>query len=198
MQYVMLTYDIPTVISREVPSPVYTLRRIGFMANKSVCILPTHLLPVELIDSWKAHPEISYWVVDIGDRDEENIKKKAKQCMDQAMQNLHTSLIKNIAAADERLKEAIEVAKDNNGGVIDDTQSLALRKKRHSGVYGVLYNAEKELQDAIQFAMNFDLTDDLSDLYAGIKNALSAQWRLFNAQRDGDLKKKGKARKIGT
>jgi hypothetical protein len=106
----MLIYDIPDALSEVCPNPSGQLWPVGFRLNKSCWVLPQASLDSstvrELLAHWSNHPGVECHIIPYADRALKQIREIAAEKIRQRVVEIHTSFIKRLDAASERLEKA--------------------------------------------------------------------------------------------
>lgn len=135
-------------------------------------------------DNWEEHKDFrgrehrgpEGWVVRYHDDEIENLVRKAEKRICDRIRELHTALITNISSADEALKKAQD-AFDANTSQNEQSKVFAQRQNK---VRAILKKKAEELDQAIQAAERYDMHEDLSDLFSGLRSAIRSQVEDFN------------------
>ena len=95
---------------------------------------------------------------------------------------LHSSLIANIATADEGLKKAEQRWQETlaKGGQVSDKDTTTEWAKRNNRVRSELKSAADKLNEAIAVAEKYDATECVEDLFVALRAAIRAHELAFN------------------
>jgi hypothetical protein len=188
-EYVDLSYDIPTSKNSEVGNPSRMLWKYGFRRQLSCWTMPKHNLEAPEIKDLIAEYEAQGITVDVivfAEHQMEVVRKIAARKLDEQVRDIHTSLINAIITADEALKKAQEKeAAEKAGTSEEDTESksaVVTVARRNQRVRSSLRKAVEDFQNAVHCAELFDQSENLADLFAGIRSAIMAAREAFNAQ----------------
>lgn len=179
-EYYMLQYDIPTVKADVCPSPCNLLWRYGFRTTLSVWVLPKSSLEaqeiVDLRTLWKAN-DIKVRVMKYDESEVAAIKEMAREELEGEIRRAHTALIDNIAAADDRLKEAMNIMGPISPATLDKAEEY-----RDNQVRTHIKKAGEHLINAISCAELFDNTENVKDLLDALREAVNSQRSSFNVR----------------
>lgn len=198
--YVIFRYDIPSDVAtakfdhKADHYPCPTLWRHGFRDTLSVWIMPSkqveHPRIQNLIQGWRDynnHPErtgkpIKFRTVAISESEMNQIREMAVESLDEYIRELHTALITNIIAADERLKKQQDTFNKDieEGREVTQKQMDTAESTRDNAVRAMLKRKGEELNSAIASAELFDVTESVDDLLNGLRSALRSQVETFN------------------
>ncbi len=187
-RYTTLQYDIPDHLGRECPNPSGILWRNGFFRDQlSVWIGPVECLdnPAmrELFALWGRHG-IKFRTIRFADDENEQIHKIAQEALRKHLIDLHTSLIQCIASADKTLEEATAAAESDEKGppaALAPRYSERLEDRRDNGVRAILKKKVDEFLGAVKCAEHYEETEDVQQLFEGLRLAIRSQAGLFNA-----------------
>ncbi len=170
-----------------VTNPSNILWRYGFRSTLSCWILPQSSMEKTRVQDLLKHWEetgVDVTILPIGAEGIETIIRKAEKELDREIRRVHTSLINNIAAADQRLKDAqakFEEREKIGDNVTDKEQQTALAK-RDNDVRKNLRLAGNFLNDAIICAEMFDNTERVEHLLKALRECLKSSTESFNAE----------------
>jgi len=179
MRNVMLCYDIPTTVEpKDYPEPSSKLRRFAVRIQFSTWILAESELPRadEAIDAIKAVGG----VVDTVRYDESEwprIKLLAKRSLEREVERIRIYVDKSMAKTREKLVEAETMVSVNDVNAAIRYQQTALNR------------ALREIGDAEECSVAFDLTGDLSELTRAVRASIDARAMAFASE-------KGRARAV--
>jgi hypothetical protein len=140
----MLIYDIPDALSEVCPNPSGQLWPVGFRLNKSCWVLPQASLDSstvrELLAHWANYPGVECHIIPYAERALTQIREIAAEKIRQRIVEIHTSFIKRLDAASERLEKARaeldEVAKETPDVEAEHHQGQQ-RSIHHQAVCGI-------------------------------------------------------------
>src|SRR5205807_1040698 len=97
---------------------------------------------------------------------------------------IHTSLIERLSSAEDRMAEARAELVAGLACPADPTEreELALEQQRDNSARATLRDAIECFSGALKAAEAFDITDSLTDLFAGVRLAIRAETLAFNAR----------------
>jgi hypothetical protein len=184
----MLIYDIPDILNESCPNPSGQLWPVGFRLNKSCWVLPQASLDSstvrELLAHWADHPTVECHIIPYADRAMAQIRDIAAEKIRQRIVEIHTSFIKRLDAASERLEKARaeldQVAKETPD-VVSQRDYDKVEATRDSNVRAILKQSAKSLEAALTCARLFDEEENVADLFEGLRQAINSQVLSFNA-----------------
>lgn len=179
-QYVTLVYDIPTAKNADCPNPSRLLWGHGFRLNFSCWVMPKGQLEapavVELMGEWKQHG-IKHYVIEYAESQMDVVRAIAQEKLDEELRRVHTSLIECIMAADDALKTVMA----EFVGPLTPKMEDNILSARDNRVRARINLAIKEFRAALKCAELFDESENLADLFAGVRSAIIAHKEAFNA-----------------
>jgi seryl-tRNA synthetase len=184
----MLIYDIPDALSESCPNPSGQLWSVGFRLNKSCWVLPQASLDSstvrELLSHWSNHPTVECHIIPYADRALKQIREIAAEKIRQRVVEIHTSFIKRLDAASERLEKARaeldQVAKETPD-VVSSRDYEKVEASKDSNVRAILKQSATALEAALTCARLFDAEENVADLFEGLRQAINSQVLSFNA-----------------
>jgi hypothetical protein len=175
MRYVCYSYDIPKNIPpEEYPAPSLVLRRFAVRMQQSVWIVPDTMVSrtETLSDDIQALPGGKVRVFRFDLEELAAIKAEAQEALESEANRIRTYIEKAIAKTTERLtaaQRAMSVA-DTNAAIRYQQTSLA--------------NALREINDAEECAVAFDLTGSLAELMRSVRSVIEARAEAFVVVKD--------------
>lgn len=114
------------------------------------------------------------------------IKEKGAEQLRKAMILYHDNLIKNIIAADERLQAASDklnekVLEGETSELTASREQKALEDYRNNQVRNHIRNGAERLKMGIASAEQFDMTENVADLFEAFRQTVLSQQETFNA-----------------
>lgn len=177
-QFVSYSYDIPkSTPASDYPNPGATLHPIAVRVQQSVWYMKESMLPLA--------DDLTQRIKDVGgivdcfrfDACEYNaIRTKALRCLEQDANSIRAYVDAAIATTTKRIEKATKLMSVK--GVND-----AVRFQQSA-----LSRARRELAEAEECAMVFDLSGDVAELFKGVRAAIEARASAFAA-----VKKEAKA-----
>lgn len=184
----MLIYDIPSNLDQECPNPSNMLWPYGFRLNKSCWVLPEKGLNAaavqQLLAHWSHYPAVEVHVIPYAEHAKAQIRRIAGEKLREEIIRAHTSLINRLASASQRLADAraeLDAAAER-GEQISAEQYDTAERRRESDIRSILKKAGESLAASISCAEMFDETENVQDLLAGLRAAVSSELASFNAQ----------------
>lgn len=194
-----VNYYIPEQLDHLVPNPSPIFRRHGVRLDGSNWIMTEagvnhpdvqavfahmravaaeHTVRVRSRFGYVETTTVEHWTVPYHPAVVEQFRKMAEDKLAKEIIAIHTSLIERLEKAAKRLDEA------NAKLPPDATQNDrdALQEAYLASVRGTVNNATKCFADAIKAAESFDETENLSDLFEGVRQAIRAEGLAQNAK----------------
>ena len=179
--FTLLQYDIPQKLASACPNPSRLLWGFGFRMTLSVWILPNgsfECAPIQrLVSHWEGYKAqgLRCRIVPAGEFSAEQIRTILNEELSDAIRDCHTSLIVNIDNAAKKLDEA-------RNKLNASEKDLTGAQSAHDGsVRNHIKNAGAMLQNALQLAEMFDISEDTKTLIAALRMAAQSQAEAFNA-----------------
>lgn len=119
----------------------------------------------------------AYWHTMLRQEEYEKFVNIAQNKFCAHVRKLHASLIECIANADEALATAM---KSEEWTTLTAKQQETAQSYRNNRIRARIKNADKELADAIKCAEAFDMNENLTDLFAGLRAAIRSHRQAFN------------------
>lgn len=179
-----IEYDIPDRLLTDCPNPCSWFRSLAIHDTKS-----TWIFTEEVFNS----PEIQKFISDYraagckvrtikyaADMVNE-VRSRAQEALDRRLRDLHTSLIQNIANADQRLQEAQEALRAD-GKVPTQIEEQDVWARRNNRVRQILKVAAEDFATALECAEKYDTKEEAGDLINGVRAAIRSATQAFNAQ----------------
>jgi hypothetical protein len=182
-----LVYDIPASLNKQCPNPSSILWHYGFRLNKSCWVLPTENLSapavVELLDHWATFENVEAYTLHVDQRDMKLMKKKANERLTEEIVRSHTALINRIANASDNMARAAEkIESEMTEGTDQRTEAEKnVLRLRDQAVKAAIRDAAEDLRAAIECAQTFDETENVRELLRGLRAAVDAEAKAFNA-----------------
>lgn len=174
MRFVCYSYDIPKNIpSDEYPEPSVTLRRFAAHLQQSVWIMPEAMLcrAQELTeDILRVGGNVD--VFDFDERGHEKLLRKARACLQAEAERIRKYVEASVVKTHERLDNAQRMMSINATNDAIRFQQTALNR------------ALRELADAEECAVAFDLSGDVEELIRATRSMIEARASAFVAEKD--------------
>lgn len=174
MRFVCYSYDIPkSTPAGEYPEPSCTLRRFAAHLQQSVWILPEAMLGLTndlTVDIERVGGNVD--VFDFDERGHEKLMRKARACLEGEATRIRKYVESSIAKTGDRLVKARAVMSVNDTNDAIRFQQTALNR------------ALKELGDAEECAVAFDLSGDMAELIRSVRSVIEARASAFVAEKD--------------
>ncbi len=189
--YVTFFYYIPASLDTECPNPSATLWSLGMVRlDGSVWTCRKETLGQHSVQNLMRHWDqyrdkgLFYYHLDVGEGSMETLRREAQARLEEEVRRVHTALVKNIMAADDRLQKVMAGEKLENGDVAEPTpaQIEAGQDKRDGAVRGHINNAAKQLDNMIACAARFDDTMEVEHLLEGLRAGIRSLAESFNAE----------------
>lgn len=184
----MLIYDIPDALSESCPNPSGQLWPVGFRLNKSCWVLPQASLDSstvrELLAHWANYPTVECHIISYADRALAQIREIAAEKIRQRVVEIHTSFIKRLDAASERLEKAraeLDEVSRETPDVVSQRDYDKLNTTKDNSVRAILKQSAAALEAALTCARLFDEEENVADLFEGLRQAINSQVLSFNA-----------------
>jgi hypothetical protein len=184
----MLIYDIPDALSESCPNPSGQLWPVGFRLNKSCWVLPQVSLDSstvrELLAHWSDHPTVECHIIPYAERALAQIREIAAEKIRQRIVEIHTSFIKRLDAASERLEKAraeLDQVAQETPDVVSQRDYEKVDAARDNNVRAILKQSAAALEAALACARLFDEQENVADLFEGLRQAINSQVLSFNA-----------------
>lgn len=168
MNSILCVYDIPQRL--KVSNPSMRLRRYGFRVNLSCWVFPEGRVPVDEIDNLR-DAGATVHLIEFSEQAQEKV-------LDLARAELRRHVKGVMKFTQERvglLKEAIADA--------EHCPDIAAPDDIYKKWRSVLNRARRELLNAQQCALGFEITRDVDDALECLKNVLSGEFNLVLAWR---------------
>lgn len=170
----MVMYDIPSSVKgSDYPNPAGRIRRYGFMMQYSVYCVPDDRLPrlTNLIEDIRAVPGGKVRVFPYDPRAYEDIMADARAALTAEAERIRDYIEAAAAETAKRLTAATLIVSVGDTNKAIGFQQTALSK------------AAKDLTDAQECAMAFDLSGDLDALFDGVRKLLVGRSGTFAVER---------------
>jgi hypothetical protein len=175
-----LGYDIAVHKLRDCPNPSDFLWKYGFRWLQSCWILTEESLESdevqELLDLWDMH-NIKYNVIPWAGYACQQIRSIARDQLAGEMARVHTSLIKRMADADERLGEAMNLIESQDSNKTPEQ----VEATHYHARYVALRQSQAALENCIACAERFDVQGDVESLVEGLRKACESELRALDA-----------------
>lgn len=176
-RFYFFSYDIPTSLTKECPSPCAELWRFAFRDQKSVWIMPEsstkHPVITDMIAHWKQFG-VKTRCIPFDQSAMGDIRALALENLRARIVEVHTSLIERIQNAASRYEEAVkEFDKRATPATAADHERVEM--SRIANIRGSLYNSEQGLETAIECAKLFDEEENVQDLLRGLRAAILSE-----------------------
>jgi hypothetical protein len=137
-----------------------------------------------LLEHWKQFPEVEVDLFRYHPDDVEKMRGKAVRQLRKLLIERHTQFISNLADADAALEDANKEmdALERQGRVVMDHERRAAVGEHVNALRKEIREAGLALNAAASAAAQFDATDDVSDLLAGLRESVRARGLAFNAR----------------
>lgn len=182
-------YDIPTPIRAEIPEPTRVIRSVGgVMITESVAMAKKKDIPLlqpyfSILDRYAegtenalrlgCHAEYDHIEVSYGSR--EKLKQRVSRKTDKLLREMHTSLIKAIAKADDDLKAAM----GNENLTLRDMERA--QSECDNSYRAAIRTAAEKLNVALMHCEQYDTNMETRDLFKSMRAAVASQRDSFNA-----------------
>jgi hypothetical protein len=184
----MLIYDIPDALGEVCPNPSGQLWPVGFRLNKSCWVLPQASLDSstvrELLSHWSNYPTVECHIIPYADRALKQIREIAAEKIRQRVVEIHTSFIKRLDAASERLEKAraeLDQVSRETPDVVSQRDYEKLNTTKDNNVRSIIKQSAASLEAALTCARLFDEEENVADLFEGLRQAINSQVLSFNA-----------------
>jgi hypothetical protein len=198
--FVMLIYDIPSVMDDLCPNPSPKLWRVGFRLNDSCWVLPTknleHGIVTDLLTLWHSAElngrKVKTYTIEYAESQNEKVREIAREKLSEEIVRIHTSLITRLDSAAKRLDAAREELRSSP--LWNEADEDKLECKRGNEVRAIIRQSATLLESAIECAQTFDETENVADLLNALRDAIRSERDAFNAEM---RLKKGKTVTVG-
>jgi hypothetical protein len=184
----MLIYDIPDALSEVCPNPSGHLWPVGFRLNKSCWVLPQASLDSptvrELLAHWSNYPTVECHIIPYAERALAQIREIAAEKIRSRIVEIHTSFIKRLDAASERLEKArteLDEVSRETPEVVSQRDYDKVEATRDNNVRSIIKQSAASLEAALTCARLFDAEENVEDLFEGLRQAINSQVLSFNA-----------------
>ncbi len=170
----MVMWDIPTTVApRDYPDPAGRVRSFSVMLQYSVWIVPEgHLSRIDPIASDVREVGGSFEVLPYAEVAYDKVMKLARAALERECKRIQAYVEHSIEETRKRLVNAAVL------------QSVGETNKAIRYQQAALAKAIRDLNDAAECSVAFDLTGDLEEILAGARKAVEARSTAFVSERD--------------
>jgi hypothetical protein len=138
----------------------------------------------ELLAHWSNYPTVECHIIPYADRALKQIREIAAEKIRQRVVEIHTSFIKRLDAASERLEKAraeLDQVSRETPDVVSQRDYEKLNTIKDNNVRAILKQSAAALEAALTCARLFDEEENVADLFDGLRQAINSQVLSFNA-----------------